>query len=291
MIATIIILAIAFTWLGYETKWFTIRLESTEYQNAVIAQGKVKDSLESDLCQFNMTDIPCNKPATHINKNGVKVCEYHALLIGGFNWELRDNDKFEPVTKLETPIDTKLNPTDTPYYWMTPEQKEKNVVLCVGCRLKCSEHKTERWASWKLPAKTIKAFGSTLNLTEGCNIKRASFLKSMAREIKRKPSTSQPPLFKREFIYQERIGSHREFVPRIDYQTGEPDKEGRGYHQTIEDYVTKYRDCLPGKAWLKKHANDVLPEPTIELTIDGKSLSVNGNYKKGVIKEFVKANR
>ncbi len=48
MIATIIILAIAFTWLGFETKGLTIRLESTEYQKAVIAQGKVNHDVNHD---------------------------------------------------------------------------------------------------------------------------------------------------------------------------------------------------------------------------------------------------
>lgn len=32
-------------------------------------------------------------------------------------------------------------------------------------------------------------------------------------------------------------------------------------------------------------------EPTIELRVSDKTLSVNGNYRKGLIKEFVKANK
>mgnify|MGYP001564389877 FL=1 len=48
------------------------------------------------------------------------------------------------------------------------------------------------------------------------------------------------------------------------------------------------RQPLCGKAWLKKHYKDVVPEPTIEIIIDGKTLSVNGDYKKGVIKDFMK---
>ncbi len=39
MIATLTIIAIAFTWLAYETDWFTVRLETTEYQ---IQQNKIK---------------------------------------------------------------------------------------------------------------------------------------------------------------------------------------------------------------------------------------------------------
>lgn len=48
MIATIIILAIAFTWLLKETDLLRVRLESTEYQRAVIAQGKVNHDVNHD---------------------------------------------------------------------------------------------------------------------------------------------------------------------------------------------------------------------------------------------------
>ena len=48
MIAAIIIISLAFLWLAYESKWFTIRLESTEYQKAVIAQGKVNHIVNHD---------------------------------------------------------------------------------------------------------------------------------------------------------------------------------------------------------------------------------------------------
>ncbi len=42
MIATLIIIGIALAWLGYETDWLRIRLESTEYQRTVKAQAEVK---------------------------------------------------------------------------------------------------------------------------------------------------------------------------------------------------------------------------------------------------------
>jgi hypothetical protein len=198
-------------------------------------------------------------------------------------------------------------PIKHPYYykgdtygiecWKSPEQKEKHVILCHNdwrCPYRKQCQKVERWTGWKLPAKTIKAFNSTLNLAEGCNIQRALFLKSMARELKRKTTTYQPPLFNHEFIYQVRVGSHHEYV-RWNHETQEYDyasKPKAGYsHRVVEDYNTNYRDCLPGKVWLKTHANDVLPEPTIEITIDGKNLSVNGNYRKGMIRDFVKTNK
>ena len=39
MIAAIIIIALALAWLGYESNWFTIRLESAEYQRLNLAKS------------------------------------------------------------------------------------------------------------------------------------------------------------------------------------------------------------------------------------------------------------
>lgn len=190
----------------------------------------------------------------------------------------------------------KQNPVDTPYYWQSPEAKEQHIIICHNdwrCPYRKQCQKVDRWTGWKLPARTIKAFDSTLNLAEGCNIKRALFLKSLAREITRKSPAYQPPLFKHEFIYQARVGSHHEYV-RWDNEANELDirtRPKKGYsHRVVEDYTTKYLDCLVPKTWLKAHADDRLPEPVIDISVDGKSISVNGNYKKGIIKEFMKVN-
>ena len=48
-----------------------------------------------------------------------------------------------------------------------------------------------------------------------------------------------------------------------------------------DEYETRYHDCLCGKDWLKEHENDKYPEPTIDISIGDKSISVNGNFKKG----------
>lgn len=172
---------------------------------------------------------------------------------------------------------------DTPYWWQSPEMKIFHLTLCQNdyrCpyRKKCKD--TERWTGWKLPAKTIKAWGTTMNLAEGCNIKRALFLKAMAREVNRKSSTpAQTPV--PLFITQERTGSEK-----VQHGT----RGGRRYYQHDDTYETVYHDCLVSKAWLKKHSKDVIPEPTMEVIVNGKTLSVNGNYKKGVVKEFIKVN-
>ncbi len=87
-----------------------------------------------------------------------------------------------------------------------------------------------------------------------------------------------------EVIEQVRTGSHNEFHAT--------DDKGHGWNQTVTDYETVYYDCLVPKAWLKKHEHDLDGyEPTIELIANGKTLSVNGNYKHGLIRDFIKANR
>ena len=49
---------------------------------------------------------------------------------------------------------------------------------------------------------------------------------------------------------------------------------------------------LCGKEWYNEHMNDHKDfEPTIELTVNEKSISFNGNYKTGCIKTWVKANK
>ncbi len=67
------------------------------------------------------------------------------------------------------------------------------------------------------------------------------------------------------------------------------DDKGHGYHSIVTDYKTVYHDCLVSKDWLKAHEHDLDNyEPTIEITVDGQSpFSVNGNYKQGVIKDFM----
>jgi len=62
MIATIIIIALAFIWLAKETDYLRVRLETTEYQRA--KQGKVNASTETEKpslykpTEFTPLDIP-----------------------------------------------------------------------------------------------------------------------------------------------------------------------------------------------------------------------------------------
>lgn len=188
-----------------------------------------------------------------------------------------------PATKV------KGNPTDTPYYWMTAEQKEQHLILCHKnwrCPYSHSAqcNKTERWTGWKIPAKTIRAFDSTLTFVKGCNIYRALLLKEIVREHKRKPNFKPCQLAMDAFVKQVRVGSHQEWI--------ETDDKGHGFHRIVKEYTTHFHDCLSGKDWLKEHHKDKYPEPGIELSIDGeRSISLNGDFKKGMIKEWVKANK
>ena len=187
------------------------------------------------------------------------------------------------------PLELATAKPDMPYHWKTAEQKEQCLMLCHNCNLSsrlsswrtCPKNK-ERWVAWKLPARTIRAWGSTLNLTEGCNVQRTSLLKAIAREHKRKalPNYSQSLLPSR-FIEEVTAGpSHKQ-------QFGM--RGGRRYYEWVYDYKTVFHDCLCGRGWLETHYQDECPEPTLEVTYDGKPIiSVNGNYKRGSIKLAMK---
>jgi len=86
------------------------------------------------------------------------------------------------------------------------------------------------------------------------------------------------------FIKTVRIGSHNEWVETT---------PKHGFHRIVEEYTTYYNDCLAGKDWLKEHEHNLDNfEPSIELSVSGgQGLSLNGNFKRGMIKEYVKANK
>ena len=65
----------------------------------------------------------------------------------------------------------------------------------------------------------------------------------------------------------------------------------RKYYEYESTYETVFKDCLCGKEWLEAHYKDVIPEPTIDLIVDGIETHFNGNFKTGCIKELVKIKR
>ena len=97
----------------------------------------------------------------------------------------------------------------------------------------------------------------------------------------RKTTPNTAPV--RQFIETVRTGSHREWIPRS------PDDTKHGFHRIVEEFKTVYHDCLVPKSWLEQHAQDHRDYiPTIEIQANSKSLSVNGNWKAGMIKNFMR---
>ena len=86
MIGTMIIIGLAFIWLLYETDWLRVRLLVGEF---VVT------------CQGSLSNIPCSNLASYTNRNGVRVCEYHKLLIDAFTWENRNDRSWGTLPKIE----------------------------------------------------------------------------------------------------------------------------------------------------------------------------------------------
>jgi len=141
----------------------------------------------------------------------------------------------------------------------------------------------DRFFAWKIPARTVNVCGTIVNFKEGCNLHRAKLLKDILKSQKSKSlpyRVSQFPILTRP-VEVLRVGSHK----ALDGMRG-----GSRHYSFTDDYRTVFNDCLPGKDWVKKHYQDEYPEPTIEISYNGKPLiSLNGNYKKGTIKQAVKA--
>ena len=49
-------------------------------------------------------------------------------------------------------------------------------------------------------------------------------------------------------------------------------------------------NCLFPIEWLKAHINDVIPEPTIDLVVNGNETHFNGNYRTGCVHDFMVLN-
>lgn len=184
--------------------------------------------------------------------------------------------QIEPLKQVDTAI---------PYYWMTAEQKTESLLVCTGCIYsKGCKKDSERWTAWKLPKKTINLSGSEFHFNEGCNIRRAAYLKDAIHELKRKTISVKTVPFQANFIERVRTGSER-------VQRG--NRGGRRYFEYQDTYETVYHDCIVPKAWLKAHENDHKDyEPEITVSFDNNELiHANGNYKTGMIKDAIQAER
>ena len=122
--------------------------------------------------------------------------------------------------------------------WQFLKCGDGSLMLCQNCNYKsrrsCGKAQ-ERWFAWKLPAQTVKVYGSTINFKAGCNQHRAKLLKDIVKAQKSKA-------------------------------------------------VPTYK-----KALLPASCYPALPDASIELLVDGKSIAnINGDYKRGDIKQALK---
>lgn len=141
---------------------------------------------------------------------------------------------------------------ERPYSWKTAEQKENCLMLCQNnwnCTYRNKCRKVERWTGWKISARKLSVFGSTLNLNAQCNYARAFLLRDMAQAQKAK----------------------------IKHTIVAPYKE---------NITLAFGNGLFGD-WMKQHENDVLPEQSIDISVGEKSINVNGNYEPKMIEKFM----
>ena len=80
--------------------------------------------------------------------------------------------------------------------WQFIKYGDESLILCTGCGLTCSHHsRDDRWFGWQIPARTVKAFSSTMHFNEGCNYQRAGLLRDIykAQKSRTKPHYRQTP--------------------------------------------------------------------------------------------------
>ena len=70
------------------------------------------------LCTgMQICDQQCPHEAIWVNQNGVKVCEYHKLLLDAFNWETRDKRCW---TAIDSDADRLNAVKNHPSYFLLP---------------------------------------------------------------------------------------------------------------------------------------------------------------------------
>ncbi len=226
MITTIILITLTILWLGYETKWFTIRL----------LVGKDKPHSEArTIAQWD-----------EYNKVHAKEIEQEQL---------------ERERK-------------------HAEYLKHNCTIC---------HET--FENPVIETREVKSGNSVCHI-KGCPDCITKYIKEInnAQIIRQSVNKTSKPVQPSLFITRERVGSHQEWTC-WNNETNKLDiisKYKKGYSKrVVEEYATVYHDCLISKEWIKANENFKMPESTIEIIINDKALSVNGNYKKGLIGEFM----
>jgi len=130
-----------------------------------------------------MGDIPCSNIVTFTNKNGLRVCDYHKLLVDAFTWENRNERSWEPTPKRKG-------------LWQLEKYGGDCIMMRDRCRAdNCKECRKSdaRWFGWKIPARTVKIAGSTINFNAGCNLYRAKMLRDIVKAQKSKAKPTYKP--------------------------------------------------------------------------------------------------
>lgn len=273
MLISLIVICIALFYLAYETKWFTIQLENTSplfkvnYCRVPLSRNKLAVHYEANLnCKIPQINlgIAIFKSIYMVkffwdNTNHAK--RYNGLALKIDEWKLYDELHAKEIGE-----EQKARAKE-----QAEREAYRKVHYCPIC-----ERANE------LPivkTETITSGNSTCHVTgcPDCLAKYKSLIDKAQSDKIRQPVIKTAPL--PLFIRNERVGSHRELDEKPYYK--------HPINRIVTDYKTFYDDCLCGKEWLETHANDVMPEPLIEIFIDGKSISVNGNYKQGMIEGFM----
>lgn len=79
-------------------------------------------------------------------------------------------------------------------------------------------------------------------------------------------------------LMQDAVSRHNEVVI---------DERGIHFNRDVEDYYKIYHDNLAGKDWLEANHDKTYDSPTIEITVNEDSFHANGDFKPGMIKDFM----
>jgi len=49
------------------------------------------------------------------------------------------------------------------------------------------------------------------------------------------------------------------------------------YHDAVVDFKTVFDDCLAGASWVEQHHQNIMPEQTMTITVDGKAHRIDNH--------------
>ena len=211
------------------------------------------DFLRCNLTGDNSIAVQCNEHRKHtpqIEPCKVKTCSYPVPEPIKLLAEMCEQTRFMNEFK-----DGKYKPSWNNYGWNDPRSHESYQTMIIG------------------------GHSLTLNATNPKLYEMMADFQKLADNKPRKTTAKTAPL--PNFIRDVRTGSHTEWIETT---------PKHGYHRIVEEHETMFDDCLCGKEWLKAHYQDVIPEPTIDLVVNGKETHFNGNFKTGCVHEFMVVN-